>query len=120
MDTITVCASAVSRTIPSSREQGGASRRARLPPAEADVEAVSIGDEVSPTNIYVYSTPAREAAAATHPRGLAHLDQLREGPVSLDVRGHQHPRHQGQDQRSTADGHRRAARGRTSRGPADS
>src|SRR5215510_13269962 len=119
MNTITMCGSVVSRTIPSSRRQGGPSRRSRLLPAEADFGVVSIGDEVSHTNNYVYSTAAGEAAAATHPRGLAHRDQLREGPVSLDVGGPQYPRHQGQDQRSTADGHRRAARTRASRRPPD-
>src|SRR5215467_16330634 len=111
MDTITMCASVVSRTIPSSLRQGGASQRPRLPSAEV----VSISDEVSRASIDVYSTADGQATAATHPRGLAHFDQLREGSIPLDVGGYQYPRHQGQDQRSTADGHCRAARGRASR-----
>src|SRR6266581_652305 len=72
----------------------GRSQRPQLftpvPSTQAVFLAASISKRGAGVTSHVYSTAARQAAAPSYSRGLAHRRQGRDEAILSDVRGHQH------------------------------
>src|SRR6266581_537211 len=105
-------------SVPSSQREGG--QRPQLstpvPSTQAVFLAASISKRGAGVTSHVDSTTARQAAAPSYSRGLAHRRQGRDEAILIDVRGHQHAWCESQNQRAIEDRDHGAARVSSPRG----